>query len=265
VTALRSESGKVAIDKEALFLFMMLMRVRVPAARDMVEISLAEQVKATARLLDRLGELPPRPEGIEDILDRLEVSIDPHQSLQAMTSLAQGFSLVLDHLGFEVLHNKTGVGFLTSDYPVIYFDPTVGEGRVSPYQVRPPHGAIELLFPIDAETVLRGRTGRAGLRHLRLTDPDPAEARRINRFIVRFGYRLVFARNRSEDAVIARHAATSPVLKSTTVPSLTSGNMIYSECVFGQRPVKSKWDADGSQSRWETNRHLRGRRGSIAG
>jgi hypothetical protein len=169
-----------------LFSFLILMGVRVPAARDMVEVMLAEQTKAEVKLLDRQGKLPRKPEGREDILDHLSVAIDPHMSLRAMPDLAKGFGIVLDQLGFEVLHNKTDVSFLTSDNPVVCFDPTVPEARVLPYQVRPPRGSIELLFPIDAETILRGHTGlrRAGprsLRHVPLTDCK--EAKRINRFV----------------------------------------------------------------------------------
>ncbi len=93
-------------DFESLFIFMCLMRVRVPAVRDMVEVMLAEQVKATTRFLDQKGKLPPKPEGLEDILDHLSVAIDPHQSLRAMGDLAKGFGTVLDQLGFEVIHNK---------------------------------------------------------------------------------------------------------------------------------------------------------------
>ena len=48
-------------------------------------------------------------------------------SLHAMPDLAKGFSIILDQLGFEVLHNKTDVSFLTSDNPVVCFDPTVPE------------------------------------------------------------------------------------------------------------------------------------------
>lgn len=171
-------------DFEALFVFLVLMRVRVPATRDMVEISLSEQVKAEARLLDRLGKLPPKPEGMEDILDHMVAAIDPHQSLRAMGELAKGFGVVLDHVGFEVVHNGTEISFLTSDNPVVCFDPTVQEARVLPYQVRPPRGAIELLFPIDADTLLRGRSGLRrppDLRHVTLTDRQ--EAKRINRFV----------------------------------------------------------------------------------
>ena len=50
-----------------LFTFLILMRVRVPAARDMIEVTLAEQVKATTRLLDQQGKLPPKPEGLSRV------------------------------------------------------------------------------------------------------------------------------------------------------------------------------------------------------
>jgi hypothetical protein len=232
---LRSGSGNFTSSEFVdLFTFLILMRVRVPAVRDMVEVTLAEDVKATARLLDQQGKLPPKPRGHENILELASVAIDPHMSLHAMPHLARGFGNVLDYIGFEVLHNKTNVTFLTSDNPVVCFDPTVSEGRVSPYQVRPRYGSIELLFPIDAETLLRGHTGlrRVGARslvHTLLTDRQ--EAKRINRFTARFGYRFVFARDRTHESLIVKHASTSPVM-----------NMLKG-CVFGPRPTKPKWDA----------------------
>jgi hypothetical protein len=232
---LRSGSGNFASSEFVdLFTFLILMRVRVPAARDMVEVTLAEDVKATARLLDQQGKLPPKPEGHENILEHASVAIDPHMSLHAMPHLARGFGKVLDYIGFEVLHNKTNVTFLTSDNPVVCFDPTVPEGRVLPYQVRPPYGSIELLFPIDAETLLRGHTGlrRSGPRILGNTVlTDRQEVKRINRFTARFGYRFVFARGRTHGSLIVKHASTSPVM-----------NMLNG-CVFGPRPAKPKWDA----------------------
>jgi hypothetical protein len=231
-------------DFESLFVFLGLMRVRVPAARDMVEVSLAEQVKAEARLLDKQGKLPPKPEGHKDILDHLAAAIDPHMSLHAMPQLARGFGIVLDHLGFEVLHNKTGESVLTSDNPVICFDPTVPEASVLPYQVRPPHGAIELLFPIDADTVLCGHTrlrrlGPPALRHTILNNRQAVK--RINRFVARFGYRFVFARDRSHQPLIVKHAGTSPVMNTITVPGPNGGVGLLNSCVFGVRPIKPKW------------------------
>jgi hypothetical protein len=229
---------------EALFIFLGLMRVRVPATRDMVVIWLAEQVKAEARLLDRLGKLPPKPEGRENILDHMVITIDPHQSLRAMGDLARGFGFLLDHLGFEVIHNGTDVSFLTSDNPVLVFDPTMPEAAVLPYQVRPPLGAIELLFPIDAETMLRGRSdlrrpGPPKVQHVTLAARQ--EAKRINRFVARFGYRFVFARDRTHDALIAKHAGLSPVMKAISGPGPTRGMFVMGACVFGPRPNIPKW------------------------
>jgi hypothetical protein len=124
VTRLRTRSN-ISSDFETLCTFMGLMRVRVPAARDMVEVSLAEQVKATARFLDQQGMLPPKPIGREDILDHLSVAIDPHESLRAISDLAKGFSIVLGQLGLEVIHNKTDISFLTSDNPVEHRAPLI--------------------------------------------------------------------------------------------------------------------------------------------
>jgi hypothetical protein len=208
----------------------------------MVEILLGEQVKATARLLDQAGQLPPKPKGHEDILEQISVSIDPHQSLHAMPALMKGFGHVLDCLEFEVVHNETGLSFLTSDNPVVYFDPNVREERVLPYQVRPPLGSIELLFPITPDTVLRGRTGPHALRHVTLTDRQ--SAKRINRFVARFGYRFVFSRDHTHKALIIKHAATSPIAQTTVVPSPPGGSCLEFKCVFGARPSKPKWSTN---------------------
>jgi hypothetical protein len=234
-------------DFEGLFIFMGLMRVRVPAARDMVEISLSERVKTEVRLLDDLGKLPPKPEGHEDILDHLSVPIDPHMSLHAMGQLMKGFGFILDHLGYEVIHNETDVTFLTSDNPIVYFDPTVSEARVLPYQVRPPHGSIELIFPIDPNTILLGHTRLRRPRPPRLHHTvlhDRQAAKRINRFVARFGYRLVFSPDRTHEVLIAKHASTSPVIRSISVQHPNGGYFLLNDCVFGPRPTKPKWKTD---------------------
>jgi hypothetical protein len=75
---------------EDIFAFIALQRVRVPASRDACEAMLAEMVKVTARLLAATGKLPAKPEGFEDILNHMEVSIDPHQSIHAMVDMIRG-------------------------------------------------------------------------------------------------------------------------------------------------------------------------------
>jgi hypothetical protein len=164
--------------------------------------------------------------------------------MHAMGPLMQGFAFLLDQLGFEAIHNKTDVSFLTSDNPVICFDPNVPEASVQPYQVRPPRGSVELLFPVDANTVLRGHTtlrrpGPLSLRHVVLTNRQ--DAKRINRFVARFGYRFVFSRDSTHEALIAKHANVSPVVKVISLRNPGGGVGIVSSCVFGPRPTKRKW------------------------
>jgi hypothetical protein len=121
----------------------------------------------------------------------------------------------------------------------------VPEAGVLLYQVRPPRGLIEFLFPIDANTVLRGYTGlrRPGMPSLRhVTLMDRRAAKRINRFVARFGYRFVFSSDRTHEALIVKHASMSPVIKTDTVPNPTGGFLLVNGCVFGPRPVKPKWD-----------------------
>jgi hypothetical protein len=67
------------------------------------------------------------------------------------------------------------------------------------------------------------------MRHAALTDRQ--EVKRINRFAARFGYHFVFARERSHEALVVKHASTSPVIDKRK------------GCVFGPRPSKPKWGA----------------------
>lgn len=228
----------------ALFEFMALMRVRVPAAREMVEANLAEQVKATAQLLERTGDLPPKPEGLEDLWDHVNVSIDPHMSIHAMPYLAKGFGMVLDSIGYGVIHNKTNLSFITSDNPVAYFDPSVSESAVQPYRVLPKQRPIELFFPLDPKTVLIGHSRwretflDSGIQSYELSDVQ--EVKRINRFIARFGYRFLFSSDQTHQRLVEKYSEKSPVGETLIFPE-DRGNSIVLRTIFGQRPKLPKW------------------------
>jgi hypothetical protein len=241
-----SSRATVPSDFDALLTFITLTRVRVPAMRDMIEISRAEAVKLTAKVLDKKGTMPPKPEGLENVIDHLVVSIDPHESLLAIPALSQGFEKLLHCLEFEVLHNLTDVNILTSDNPVIVFNPRVPEAQVQPYQVKPPYGPVELIFPVTPHLAIRGRTGWFSLVHNVLIDTRPVE--RINRFVSRFGYRFVFSTDRSQDAVVAAHSATSAVARFTSRLGPTGRGMLFSDWVFGSRPLKPKWETSKFQN-----------------
>jgi Protein of unknown function (DUF4238) len=234
-------------DLEAIFMFLALMRVRVPATRDMVELSLAESVKSSIRAMGRAGQLPPPPAGFEnlgDVLDWAEIAIDPHQSIHAMATLANGLVPVVDRLGLQVVHNETDETFITTDNPVTYFDPDIPEQGLRPYTVDPVKGRIELLFPVGPQTLIRGhsdlkpRFAREGAHHIRVTSRQ--EIKRMNRLIARFGYRFIFAASRAHERLIVKHASLSPVIRSTAIPS-DDGEYLLGEYVFGKRRSKPKW------------------------
>ena len=144
-----------------IFAFIALQRVRVPAARDAAEKMLAELVKVTARRLDAMGKFPPKPKGFEDILDRVEVTIDPHQSIHAMGHMLQGIEQVFDQIGLSAIHNLTDIPFLTSDNPVIWFDPSIPESNMQPYVLQP-GGPMVLLFPVAPNLMIFGHSSMRG-------------------------------------------------------------------------------------------------------
>jgi hypothetical protein len=226
-------------DLENLLGFIALQRVRVPAARDMAERAYAHVIMQELRGLDAAGKLDPKPKGFENILDLVGVTVDPHQSIHAMAHQLPHLGGLFDSIGYEILHNDTELSFITSDNPVIYFDPSAPEKEMRPYAVHVPLRPMELLFPVDPTTVVRGHSDLRnrfvgqGLRHSRLRDMKAV--RRINRLTARFGYELLIARDQSHASLMKQYAAKSPVLASVTDGSdeLTM--------IFGQRVAKPKW------------------------
>jgi hypothetical protein len=210
-----SAAERVGREEVAYLLgFVGLQRVRVPAARDLAERALAHEVTKELRALDAAGALDPKPAGLENILDLVQVTIDPHKSLEAMAPLLQRLGPVLDCVGYQIIHNHTGLSFITSDNPVSYFDPSVRETDMQPYRVNVPKQPMELSFPIDPWTMLRGHSDdrqrfvRKGLKHVEVK--DLSVVRRMNRMTARFAYELIISRDTQHAALVRAFANQSP-------------------------------------------------------
>jgi hypothetical protein len=205
---------------------------------------LEETWKAGARILDAAGQLPPKPAGFEDIFDHIEVAIDPHQSIYAMVHMLRGFGQVFDKMGFIALQNKTDVTFLTSDNPVVWFDPSVPDADLQPYVLRP-GGPVMLLFPVSPSLVIVGDSSRRnkfavnGLDIADLSDRQLVKA--INRQVCRFSYEAVYAQKAGHEKLIQKHAARSPVPEFSRV-SKGRGENVASQMVFEKREPKPKWN-----------------------
>ena len=232
-----------------IFQFILLQHVRVPANRDAIERLHAEAVKATMRQLDAMGELPPPPQGFEDIcrLDRIEVSIDPHRSILAMPRIMREIEEnVLKQVGFDVIHNATDTPFLTSDNPVIWLDPSIPEAERRPYGIQL-GGPIMLLFPVSSklmilgESFLRDKSISNGIEHLECTSHEFVN--KCNHYICRFAYETVFAQEEGQEALINEHADVSPVLETVELPH-EKGRIIVWQRVFGKRKRKPAWRAE---------------------
>jgi hypothetical protein len=220
-----------------IFGFMALQRARVPASRDVSEMMLAEAVKAEARVLDAAGKLPPKPAGFENILDHVEVSIDPHQSIHAMIAVIGGIGQVFDRVGLYATHNRTSVPFLTSDNPVIWFDPSVKDADLQPY-VLLSDGPVILLFPVSPSLIIYGDSSRRdqfafeGIGIADMSEVGLVEI--INRQVCRFAYQTVFAQKAGQERLVQEHAALSPVVRFNTIPA-GRGKNIVAQMVFGKR------------------------------
>lgn len=229
---------------EDLFAFIALQRVRVPASRDVSEKMLAELVMATMRRLDVVGKFPPKPKGFEDILDHVEVEIDPHMSIHMMAHKLQGVRRVFDQIGLGAFHNTTDIPFLTSDNPVIWFDPSVPEAEMQPYVLKP-DGPIVLLFPVTPNLMIYGNSFMRepsvydGLRHRELSERRHVKV--MNRQICRFAYKAVFVQKVGQEALIRKYAHFSPVLRTDVIPG-KEGEFLFHQQVFGKRKRKPKWE-----------------------
>ncbi len=232
------------INLTDLYEFIGLQRARVPAARDAAEKMLAEAVRATALTMDAAGKLPPKPEQYPDIIEQAAISIDPHQSIHAMPSFIKGMGLVIDRLGFGVLHNTSAVPFLTSDNPVVYFDPRSSDEGLLPYTIDRGDGPIAFQFPLTPKLMLYGFSEirdpfrQTGLRHADIGDLERIDI--FNRLTCRFAYRAVFSQAPGAEELAREYAAKSPTVRTVIVLQGT-GHVVLSHSVFGAREPKPKW------------------------
>lgn len=216
-----------------------LMRVRVPAARDRNALLLAAKLRAEVQALDRRGLLPAELERYAGQLDTVPIGINPAETLAAMRNDFKAFGDLCFQLGFEVLHNVTDLPFITSDNPVCIYDPMRQVGRRRPYEF---NSAVELLCPLDAYTLLRGRShmrpGNVISNHSLLE--DRREVSRINRTIAQFAYGLVVAQNRSSEGHIQRYSGTGPTVSCRVRETDNEIQLIWRN-VFGPRPILSSF------------------------
>ncbi|MCB5207344.1 DUF4238 domain-containing protein [Methylovorus mays] len=229
---------------ESIIQFICLQRVRVPACRDMVEAIEAQFVKDTLITMLANGQLPPLPPELADLPNKLKISIDPHRSIHRMVDMLRAMGNLIDKLGFVVIHNKTKRPFLTSDNPVLWFDPTLPFLEQKPYTINP-QGPILLFFPVSPDMGLLGTSGDLerfqcfGFEHQENSDEEWVEI--MNAQICRFAYEAVIASASGQEYIIECFKDVSPVHEASSLRTKT-GNLTIHKLAFDKRVQKQKWN-----------------------
>lgn len=238
-------SDQLTQDKiDDLWCFIALMRARVPAMRDAIERMHAEMVRNVARQLENAGRLPPAPPRLENLIEEMEISIDPQTSLVAIPNIIRGCAEILECMDYQIVHNLTDISLVTSDNPIVYFDPDVREERLLPYTVRPEQRRIEFLFSLRPDLLLRGLSkpekmkSRTGVSQIDCRDKQ--FIKRVNRMVTRFSYDWVFASDRSHQRLVEMYANLSPMPAFFNFAH-QDGLLYVTQWVFGERTTKPKW------------------------
>lgn len=202
------------------------------------------------KALMRNGKLSPLPLGFEDILDKVEVSIDPHQSIHAMPGLIKKIGELFGTVGLAIIHNMSDVPFLTSDNPVVWYDPSIPIESQNPYAIYP-DGPIAIQFPISPHMMLFGvkeyreQYFKEGLMHGEI--PSVEWVHYVNTQTCRFGYGAVIAQKPGQEEVIQAHSALSPVFDHSSL-EFGAQTVSIGRFVFGSRVAKPKWIPRTSES-----------------
>ncbi|WP_164547358.1 MULTISPECIES: DUF4238 domain-containing protein [unclassified Bosea (in: a-proteobacteria)] len=237
----KSAEGRV----EEFFQFVALQRARVPAARDGIELWLAALVQKRFEELKRLKQIPEPPEGFEDILDNVQISIDPHRSIHAIPQLMKEFAELYEIAGLEIVHNKTDIDFITSDNPVCYYGSNRMNDKIVPYPNPPIQKYLNIIFPITPKIAIIGSRKTPVLRsgmHLRHSDMiEKNSVNRNNRTIAQFAYRFVFSKTKTVEDLVKNYSAVCPISFFKEDNFVFNGTLPRIETVFGSRREKAKW------------------------
>jgi hypothetical protein len=244
VSKLKAKGRLSPNELNDLWSFMAVQRARVPAARDAMESMLAHHSMIAMRELEESGELPAPPKEHSNLIDQVRISVHPQKSIEAMSILLRGVHELRSRLNLIIVHNVSDIGFITSDNPIAVFDPSYPEHSLRPYFVEHWNSPIELLFPIDSNTLIRGLSKSI----TSYCDPMPrhvelglnVEIKRINRLVAKFGYEILIAKDGQNAKLLKAHAEKSPIIENAIGWSggKPAGRLRWG---FGPRPKKPKW------------------------
>lgn len=145
-------------DVELMFETLAMMRSRSAAFREAFEIGLSDYVDTFLRSLPK-SKLPSPPPNMPDILEKTNVTIDPHSSLRAMPHYLKRNTKCLVNCSYFVVRAPSGTEFLTSDNPVVWYQKKYGYTDKVVYPNEPTL-KTRVVFPLNKKHALVGRPQR---------------------------------------------------------------------------------------------------------
>jgi hypothetical protein len=237
----------ISKDMDALFKFIVLQFARVPSNRDSIEQILTETVRMSLQILDEKGQLPEKPlqlKNVQNLFDEIKISINPHKSLQAMPDIIKAVGMILSRIGFRILCNTTDISFLTSDNPVIWFNPSVKEENRLPYACST-EGPVEFLFPVTPQLLLHGHSKllkQDVCSEIKYEETfDRQQIKKFNRLICKHAYKMLYSPSTEHEKLIQKYANISPVFEPNIITS-KRGKILVIKKTFGKMLPKTKWD-----------------------
>lgn len=223
-------------DLVSLSSFICLQHARVPAIRDGVEERLAGRIVEQLRAKHAAGELPPLPRGLS--IEEVVASVDPSTSLETLEEGIEFARLAMNRVTFRILRNETALEFVTSDNPVVWFDPsTLSSPNFSPY-VLSPNGPTVFIFPVNPRICLVGSSSEEGFGWDQIVTSDEAYVGRLNDMVIRFAHRWVYSNQYDASSLVTLHGDRSPVVREKTFIDGRGNSRRVWQWTFG--PIKPK-------------------------
>lgn len=177
-----------------------MLRMRVPAMKAHIDKFQKEYIRSTGKMLREIGEIPPPPPGLEDVLDfdNLTITVSNWKTLELMFHGAGNSEAIecLANMRITLYLAPIGCEFITSDQPVSLFHPTIkptdpiGAGLVS--------DGVEVSVPLSRSKLLMF-DHRFGQNRVMVATAD--EMAEFNRRTIVMADRFVYASYRSDGLV----------------------------------------------------------------
>lgn len=133
-----------------------LLRMRVPALKRHIEASYPSTIRKVAEFLEKDGEFPAPPPGLEDKLKvkNLKIEVLNWKCLEIMFQLAANEELLqsLYRMRTTLFRAPFGTSFLTSDQPVSLYHPSAA---ASPYGAGPDTPGIQISLPLSSRALIQ--------------------------------------------------------------------------------------------------------------